>query len=929
MMGRRWFAVLAVLAVGLLLVVPSAAAYYTDWLWYRELGYERVFLRSLNAQGTVFAVTFAIAFVFLYGNFRIARTALRRPLIVFGSARGGPPRGLEGSEVANWGRPAAVILALMFALSGAANWLGWLSFFNAAPFGERDPLFGRDIGFYIFRLPMWQSVRQQALVAAVLTLIGCGVLYVLSGSFILESRGSTSVGWPRFRLAPIARRHLALLAALIFGLMAWGAWLAMANTLLTPANVIFGASYADVHATLPFLRISIGVLALGAALAIWRGFGGPGWAIPAAVGGYLVVSIAAGVYAGLIQSFVVTPNEATKEQEFIRYNIAATRRAYALDQVEERDLSGDASLTPEQIAANAATIENVRLWDHDQLLQTFSQIQEIRTYYEFASVDNDRYQIGGRERQVMLSARELNTDLLPNHSFVNERLSFTHGYGLTLGPVNQVTTEGLPVLFVQNLPPQVSGMDLDISEPSIYFGERSNSYVLVRAATPEFHYPRGDDNVTTYYQGKAGVPVGGVLRRLVFALRFGTTDILVTGQIGPQSRIIFHRQIQDRVATLAPFLTLDNDPYPVVHNGRLIWIQDAYTTSSSYPYSTPTPAPANLNYIRNSVKITVDAYDGTTTLYLAEPTDPIAVTIGHIFPGLLRPLSDMPEGLRTHVRYPEDIFRIQTSIYRTYHMTSPSVFYNKEDQWQVPALDSDRTGTPMQPYYTIMKLPGESQAEFVQMLPFTPRSKDNLAAWMVARSDASHYGHLLVFQFPKQKIIYGPRQIAGRINQDQLISPQITLWNQQGSEVRWGTLLVIPVEESLLYVRPLYLRSPEGKIPELKRVVVAYQNQIVMAETLKLALVQIFGPSIAPALASDRAPSGATSVVESAEEAAEGAAPPAPAGPVPDGGDFAAEAQLHYDRAQEALRNGDFTRFGDEWRRVGEALEKMNARKKQ
>ena len=916
-MRRRWPLAAALLALALLLIVPSAAVYYTDWLWFRELGYESVFLRQLNAQGTVFVATFAVVFVFLYVNFRIAQSALRRPLLVFGSGRDGRPITLQGGDIAGWTKPAAAVLALMFGVSGASNWLGWLSFFNATSFGDRDPLFGRDVAFYVFRLPIWQSLREQALVVSMLSLIGCGLIYVLSGSFVMESRGS-SVGWPRFRLAPTARRHLSLLAALVFGLMAWGAWLAMPQTLLTPANVIFGASYVDVHASLPFLRISIGVLAVGAGLAIWRGFGGRGWAIPVAIALYLMVSVASGMYAAAIQGFVVGPNESSKEQEYIRYNIAATRRAYLLDRVDERDLSGDAALTPQQIAANAATIENVRLWDHDQLLQTFAQIQEIRTYYDFVSVDNDRYTVNGKERQVMLSARELNTDLLPNPSFVNERLVFTHGYGLTLGPVNQVTTEGLPVLFVQNLPPQVSGMDLSITEPSIYFGELSNNYVLVRTATAEFHYPRGNDNVTTYYQGKAGVPVGGFLRRLLFALRFGTTDILVTGQIGHESRIIFHRSLHDRLNTLTPFLALDNDPYPVVFNGRLVWIQDAYTTTSNYPYSTPVPPPGDLNYIRNSVKIVIDAYDGTTTLYLAEPADPIALTIGRIFPGLLHPMSDMPAELRRHVRYPEDIFRIQAGVYTTYHMTNSTVFYNKEDQWQVPVLDSDRTGTPMQPYYTIMKLPGESQAEFVQMLPFTPRSKDNLSAWMVARSDGPHYGHMLVFQFPKQKIVYGPRQIAGRINQDQVISPQITLWNQQGSEVRWGTLLVIPIEESLLYVRPLYLRSPEGKIPELKRVIVAYQNQIVMAETLKLALVQIFGPSIAPALATDRQQGGTTSVVPTPTEIEA----PSP-GPEDTIGELATEAQTHWDRAQQALRDGDFARFGEEWKALGEALDKM------
>lgn len=905
--------------LALLLVVPSAAVYYTDWLWYRELGYEHVFLRSLNAQSLVFVSTFAAVFVFLFANFAVAQTSARRPQYVVtpGQVR---PRILDANPIAVWVRPASVILSLIIGLSSASNWLEWLTFFNGAPFGDKDPLFGRDIGFYVFRLPIWESIREQAIAVALLTLVGCGVLYVLSGSFVMESRPG-GITWPRFKLVPTARRHMALLAALIFGLMAWGAWLSMAQTLLSNANVIFGASYADVHANLPFLRLTMGVLILGVVLAVWQGFGGRGWAIPLAIGLYLSVSVLGSVYAGVIQSFVVRPNESAKEQEYIGYNIAATRRAYALNDVEEREISGDAALTPQQVAANAATIENVRLWDHDQLLQTFSQIQEIRTYYDFVSVDNDRYTINGQERQVMLSARELNTDLLPSHSFVNERLSFTHGYGLTLGPVNQVTTEGLPVLFVQNLPPQVTGADLSITEPSIYFGELSNDYVLVRTNTPEFHYPRGNDNVTTYYQGRAGVPVGGFFRRLLFALRFGTTDILVTSQIGSQSRIIFHRRVADRVSTLAPFLTPDNDPYPVVYGGRLYWIQDAYTTTSNYPYSTPAGAGRAINYIRNSVKIVIDAYEGTTTLYLAEPGDPIAQTIGKIFPGLLRPLTDMPAGLRQHLRYPEDIFRIQASIYTTFHMTNPSVFYNKEDQWQVPALDNERNAIPMQPYYTIMKLPGEKQAEFVQILPFTPRSKDNLSAWMVARSDSAHYGHLLVFQFPKQKIVFGPRQIAGRINQDQVISPQITLWNQQGSEVKWGTLLVIPIEESLLYVRPLYLRSPEGRIPELKRVIVAYQNQIVMAETLKLALVQIFGSALAEALPSDRMQGTLTSVVPAAEETA-------PVERASGGNDLAAEAQTHWDRAQKALRDGNFGLFGEEYQKLGETLIRMNGTNK-
>jgi uncharacterized membrane protein (UPF0182 family) len=412
----------------------------------------------------------------------------------------------------------------------------------------------------------------------------------------------------------------------------------------------------------------------------------------------------------------------------------------------------------------------------------------------------------------------------------------------------------------------------------------------------------------------------------MFAMRFASTDILFTNQLTADSRILFHRRVGERVNLIAPFLRFDTDPYPVIDAGRLYWMQDAYTETDNYPYSTPTQTRSgSINYIRNSVKIVIDAYNGTTAFYLAEPNDPIALTIGKIFPGMLHPLSEMPRGLRQHIRYPEDIFKIQTSIYTTFHMTNPQVFYNKEDQWQLPTLDTGQNATSMQPYYTMMRLPGEKQTEFIQMLPFTPRAKDNMAAWMVARSDGEHYGHILVFQFPKQKIVYGPRQIVARINQDQVISPQITLWNQQGSEVIWGTLLVIPVDESLIYVRPLYLRSPEGRIPELKRVIVAYQSQIVMAETLNQALMQIFGRSIASALAPDRLQSSATSVVQASSEIPD-VVPGEPMNETMT--ELAAEAKTHFDRALKAQRDGDWATYGDEIKKVADVLDRMNKIKK-
>ena len=918
---------LILLAILLLFIVPSGVAFYTDWLWFRELGYERVFLRTLNAQTMVFAATFGVVYLFLFLNLRLARgRTMDRPRVVLGTGADGRPISLEGRQIAGLAAPVAGALALLMGVAGAANWLSWLTFLNATPFGVTDPVFGRDVGYYVFRLPIYQLIRQQALVVAVVALVGCAVYYVFAGSFVIEARHTAS-SWPRIRLVPIARRHLSLLAALVLGLMAWGAWLEVPKTLITPtpASVAFGASYSDMYARIPFIWITFGVLILGAALALWHGFGRRSWLLPLAIGLYLAVAATGGIYAGFVQRLVVTPDELNKERPYIAYNVEATRRAYSLDRIEERDLSGDAELEPKDVIANAETIENVRLWDHEPLKQTFAQIQEIRPYYDFIEIDNDRYTIDGRYRQVMLSARELNTENLPTRSWINERLIYTHGHGVTLGPVNQVTTEGLPVLFIQNLPP-VSTVNVKLDQPNIYYGELSRGYALVKTKQAEFDYPKGDDNVTTFYAGTGGVPVGSFWRRLLFAIRFGSTDILLTTQFTAESRIIFHRQIGERVRLLAPFLTFDADPYPVISGGKLFWMQDAYTTTANYPYSTPSTSTqfGELNYIRNSVKIVTDAYNGSVNFYLSEPDDPLIQTVAKIFPGMLHPLSEMPEDLRRHVRYPEDIFRVQAQVYAVYHMTNPTVFYNKEDQWQIPQRADGQNAAQMQPYYTIMRLPGEKKTEFIQMLPFTPGAKDNLSAWMVARSDAEHYGKLLVFQFPKQKIVYGPRQIEGRINQDQEISPQITLWNQQGSEVKWGDLLVIPINESLIYVRPLYLRSSERGIPELKRVVVAYQSRIVMAETLTLGLTKIFGNTVAAALAPDQLASGATSVVPTSPGSEQPAQVPAAEQPKADTlTSLAAEAAAYLENAEKAQKAGDWSTYGEELRKLRDAIERM------
>jgi uncharacterized membrane protein (UPF0182 family) len=704
-----------------------------------------------------------------------------------------------------------------------------------------------------------------------------------------------------------ARRHLSLLAAAFLLVLAFGAWLDVPNLLLSPAGtgVVHGASYSDVAARLPALRLLLVLAVAGAALAIYHAFSLRLWPIFAAIALYVVGAAGGAVYASVVQRLVVSPNEQARETPYMQHNVAATRRAFAIDQVEERAVSGDATLSRQDIVRNAETLTNVRLWDHQPLLDTFGQLQEIRTYYDFFSVDNDRYEIDGRYRQIMLSARELNSASLPNATWINTHLTFTHGYGLTLGPVNQVTSEGLPVLFIRDIPPE-STTNLKVTEPSIYFGERSSGYVIVKTRTPEFHYPKGDDNVATTYDGSGGVPIANFFRRLIFSVGLPSYQLLFNTDISGDSRVLYHRDIRSRVEKIASFLQYDRDPYLVVAEGRLYWILDAYTMSDRYPYASPIGG--GVNYIRNSVKIVIDAYNGTTTFYIADPQDPIVSTLSRIFPELFRKLDEMPANLRRHIRYPEDIFSIQTAVYTTFHMTNPAVFYNKEDQWEVPAIDVDGNPVAMEPYYTIMKLPGADKAEFIQMLPLTPRRKDNLAAWMVARSDGEHYGRLMVFQFPKQKVVFGPRQIVARINQDQVISPQITLWNQQGSQVIQGTLLVIPIEESMIYIRPLYLRAAGGRIPELKRVIVAYQNQIVMEETLDRALDRIFGGQ-------SSSPSPPATQVESDSAKPEAPAPTSP---------LAQQALDHYQRALQAQRDGNWSVYGEEIRQVGELLQRMS-----
>ncbi len=900
---------IVVAGVLLFLVVPFFAGFYTDWIWFQQVGFDQLFIRTLSSKLILGGAVFAIAFSVLLGGLRYALRDMTKPYLTLGGGPEVQPLIIDRKGLQLIAAGVSGLAALFMGVFASSQWMVWLQYQHATPFGEVDPLLGRDIAFYVFQLPFLDFIRNLLVSVVVLSLASATAAYILSGAVGFEPQAG-------LKISRGARQHLSLLIAALLLLLAWGASLDVPRTLLTPAGVIQGASYADVEARIPMLKLLVAVALLGASLATYQAFSPKQWPVPLAVVLYIAVSAGGTGYGALIQRIVVTPNEQEREAPYIEFNVAATRKAFALEGIDARELSGDATLTRSDIDANPETINNVRLWDHGPLLDTFGQIQAIRSYYDFASVDNDRYVIDGEYRQTMLSSRELNSNSLSNRTWPNERLVFTHGYGLALGPVNQVTAEGLPVLFLKDLPPS-SAVDLSIEEPSVYFGELANDYVIVNTNTREFHYPEGDDNVYTEYVGDGGVPIGGLFHKMLFSLRFRAFNVLISRQLTPDSRILIHRNISDRVEALAPFLMYDRDPYMVISEGRLFWIIDAYTVTDNYPYSTQ--ATRTINYIRNSVKIVIDAYNGTTTYYLADADDPIAATISKIFPELFTPLETMSTDLRSHVRYPQDIFTLQTAMFSTYHMTNPAVFYNKEDQWDVPAIESDGRTAQMEPYYTIMKLPGEQDAEFIQMLPFTPRRKNNLAAWMVARSDGEHYGKLMVFQFPKQKLIFGPQQIVSRINQDEDISPQLTLWNQQGSQVIQGTLLVVPIEESLLYIRPLYLRAADGQIPELKRVIVAYQNEIVMEETLALALNRLFG---------GRAPDGLLAATTSDSLTVGSSNPTSPETAFDPSIGISipwSEALQQLERALEAQREGDWSRYGSELNQLRQILEQNSA----
>jgi uncharacterized protein len=668
--------------------------------------------------------------------------------------------------------------------------------------------------------------------------------------------------------------------------------------------VVVGASYTDTHVALPVLWLLVG-LSIIAALACWANLRVRTWKLPVAgvvlvFGSSLVLAVA---LPALFQVVFVKPNELQLEKPYIQRNIDLTQQAYNLHQILVKPFPVEQNLTFQTLQANQATIDNIRMWDWQPLMDTYAQLQEIRTYYKFHNVVVDRYHLSGAYQGVTLSARELQPALLPANAqtWVNWHVLFTHGNGAVMSPLARKTTEGLPVFYLQDIPPVATGGP-PIDEPRIYFGEETDTYVIVKGSTPEFDYPKGADNVYATYGGTGGVAVGGIARRALFAWYLKDPNLLLTSYITGDSRIMFRRNIQDRVRTIAPFLILDRDPYLVISEGRLFWMQDAYTTSRYFPYA-QTPSGLDLNYIRNAVKVVIDAYNGTVCFYLVDAADPIAATYERIFPGLFKPLAAMPADLQKHIRYPEDLFYIQAQLYRTYHMNSAEVFYNREDLWQFPRQPTGGNEATMAPYYIIVRLPGEAQAEFLQMLPMVPSQRQNMIAWLAARSDQLDYGKLIVYEFPKEKLVYGPFQIEALINQNTEISQQLSLWNQMGSRVIRGNLLVIPIENSILYVSPLYLRAESGQLPELKRVIAAYGDRVVMKETLAEALAALFkGP--APA----NPPAAAPAETELAGPEA----------------DRARQALSHFNEAMQQLKSGNWAGFGKELDALRPLLEELS-----
>jgi uncharacterized membrane protein (UPF0182 family) len=920
---RRFLIILAVLAA-ILFGSRTALSYYVDALWFGSLGYADVFWKTLSLQWGIFTVFAAVTFLILYGSFLALKRA-HLPDLPSGHTIfiGQQPVKLPVEPVL---RLIALGVSLAIAAAtGAGMIVEWptLALFYYAPRatgGTVDPIFGKPLNFYLFTLPAWQLIAGWLLTLAVIT-CALAVFFVLitGGTRVIARRSSVTLPWRGFS---IAFSFLLLVVAML-------AYLGRFERLFEDHTIFGGVTYTDAHVTLTGMLIVCTALVLGAVIAAVN-------AMSMRRGLWLIAAVlpAAVCYVGLqvvvwyVSSFIVKPNELVREKPYIAYNTDFTRQAYGLDRIVQREFPAETTVDAADPEHNQATLQNIRLWDWRALQDTLRQIQEIRTYYDFPDIDIDRYEIEGTTREVMLATRELNVEKLPESSrnWINEKLIYTHGYGITMNPVNGFTPEGLPTLILSNMPVQSSVRGLNVTRPEVYFGELTNTDVYVKTRQKEFNYPQGQTNNLTSYEGNGGIVLGGFLRRIILALDRGDLAKLpFSDDVTSDSRLLMRRNLRDRVSALAPFLTYDPDPYIVLgDDGRLSWMMDGFTVSDSYPYSTHYRLDSNaINYMRNSVKVVIDAYDGTATFYVFDAEDPIIAAYRRIFPTLFKDAASMPPGLRKHIRYPELLLKLQADVYGLYHMTDPEAFYNREDLWTVAtevgmSEGGEQRTQVMQPNFVLMKLPGENGVEFVEILPFTPANRNNLIGWIAGRSDGEKYGTSVVYNFPKTKLVDGPLQIEARIDQNAQLSGQLTLWNQQGSHVRRGALLVIPIGRALLYAEPIYLQAERSPMPELRLVVLALQDRLAYGPTFESALASLFGGAVSSL-------SAAAAPAEPERHAPASVASPQPAADV---NALIAEAAKDLADYQRLTAEGKLGEAGQKLEELKRTLEKLNARQK-
>jgi len=896
--ARRFLWIL--LPILLLIFFNRIMSFYTDWLWYDSLDFSSVFFTRLWSQFGLFIAVSIGYWLFLAVNVLLARRI--------------EPKGFAGTAFEQIAQAMRIrisaillfvglIVALLVGAGASSNWEEVLLYLNQGTFNLSDPLFGRDVSFFIFTLPIWQAVRSLLFGATFFTLLATGVVY--------------GIGWRGWNNRRPVLTHLSILGAFLLLLIAWQYRLDAYQLVYSTRGAVTGAGYTDVRAQLPVYNLLTIVTLITAVLLIVTVYLRSAWrAIVAVLGVWVVVAVLAGnIYPALVQRFQVNPNELNLERQYIADNIEYTRIGFDLADIQSINYDASKPLSATDLRNEPETVSNIRLWDYRPLLQTYNQIQALRQYYEFTDVDVDRYTIDGELRQVMLAARELAPERLNVNAqtWVNRKLVYTHGYGVAASPVAQVTQDGLPEFLLKDLPP--TGI-ISISEPQIYFGEKASEYVIARTDEAEFDYPRGDGNETTRFAADTGISMG-IGSRLLFALHFADLNMLLNSDINPDSQLLWRRNIAERAQLVAPFLEYDDDPYIVISDdGRLYWFQDAYIISSRFPYSERL---GRFNYIRNSVKVVTNAYDGTMTFYVVDEQEPIIDAYTRIFPDLFQPMSTMPIDLLDNIRYPNDLFSVQAEVFRTYHMTDPVEFYNKEDVWAWPQEIFDNQPQNMEPYYVLMQLPDSEELDFIQILPFTPANRENMIAWLAAQNDPADYGSKLVYEFGKDTLFYGPKQIEARIDQDPTISQQVSLWDQAGSNVIRGNLLVIPIGESLIYVEPLYLQAENGQIPELKQVILATANRVVMAENLGLALARLFGEDIL----SDDTLAELAAGAELSDDAAATAS-----GTTTDLSSATIEelivnANNSYEQAQASLRDGDWTGYGTQMDQLQVVLEQL------